>query len=731
MSHQEKICETALTSHIETCHEQCSFTPLIVKRDWLAGATPASQGLVAKVEAELDERTEKHTQELKASVEEGKHVFLKLSEDRRASGKDSIDWRRVIAQTKPSFEAALDSEMEKAQAQIRRNTIEESKGWFDTSNPERAIALREEALAEKFDALAGETQEIKPGPWITFREIPQLGLLFSESLCYRSEGLTYQPCGEEFSILPGESISQSNVLTTTRSDESSSSYTTEESLTTKDQREDTQSFTSSYERTRRREIDIKRTTEASFKIPFKLFSLGLKATSSFSFSNYLSEVNKVSHSATKRRFHEIAYDYTRRATVSQSSSLTEKSVLGFKRQWKNKSDHPLTYIRRQSWCKMSVIHKRHNVHLGWSGCIEKPARDLCTPQNIEQKYAEEIKAIRDKWDQAPAPANFGPRPANEKRCTGNHNYSSSLGKKKHVPIHDTIPAGWYYIGQPQLEFVSSTTTPQTYYISSQPAHGATGGILFDTYVDVKDRALLLHTEKAVVRVCYLIAPEAAKDWDDRLEVWRDTQAQKEINAFLASKQEELEEFLGSEQAHAAIIRRIMEDYFNVNPASDCCKLIARLHRLFDFSRLCFSLLPLWNQNAHGCQQSQAVNLYNAICLHFYLPIQEGQELEALQLLASIGAIPWSHGLSTQYLAYIAHIDHLRQTVYHRAFDPDGWDQKFDQPKGYKLTAHSTSNPQQWDAEHETELNYEVLGAFTIEVPCAGERIDPRPALCKE
>ena len=194
------------------------------------------------------------------------------------------------------------------------------------------------------------------------------------------------------------------------------------------------------------------------------------------------------------------------------------------------------------------------------------------------------------------------------------------------------------------------------------------------------------------------------------------------------KKLELDAFLETDQAHQAIVRRIYQDYFGVTSIEDCCKLIAKIQKIFDFNSLCYSLLPSWNELGEGCQKSQSVNIYNAKCLHFYLPVKEGKEIEAIALLVSINAIPWNSQLAAQILAYVNQIQNMRDTIYNRDFDPTGWDVKFDQPKGYDMTPYDTANPD-WSSAFETSRNYEVLGAFTINVPC-GERLEPRPLLCE-
>ncbi|TQM89685.1 hypothetical protein [Roseinatronobacter monicus] len=75
-------------------------------------------------------------------------------------------------------------------------------------------------------------------------EAPNLGLFFSESVCYRSEGLTYSPCGQEFTLLPGESINESNHLTTVQTNAETGVSTTDQALTTTTSNDEQESFAS-------------------------------------------------------------------------------------------------------------------------------------------------------------------------------------------------------------------------------------------------------------------------------------------------------------------------------------------------------------------------------------------------------------------------------------------------------------------------------------------------------
>lgn len=735
MSHKEKICNTALTSHVEICHEQHSYTPLVVNRK-IWREIPKSPGLKSTIESELEEKTNLIIRELEnAYNKKAQNIKSVLTEafdkEKEENTKSSTKFStsQLIDPTFEVIDRELKKHLSKSIELTKEDIIKSSLGLLDVSNPEKAIQVREEKIRDL--VLDFNEKEIKhdPIPFNKAYELEGLGMFFKESVCYRPEGFSYSPCGKEMTIMPGEEISETNILTTIVKDESTNEQTISQDFTTTDKETDVESFTESYEKTIKKETDIKLSRESSFKLnlPLKIFSLDLsgKSSGSIDFNKVINQVNKSSHTNTRTRFNEVIRKISTSSTNRSSRNFTSTDKYTHIRNWKNDTDTPQTYVKRTSYCKTSVIHKRHDVQLAWNGCIENPARDLCTPDNISTKHAEDLQTIRDKWNNASAPLEFGPRPENEKRCTGIHTYNSWTGSKKQVPVNDTIPAGWYYVGGAQLEIMSSTTTPQPSYVSNQPNLGSIGGITFDTYVDVKNK--LAHEEKATVRVCYIIAPQAAKDWDVKANRWRDEQAQKEIDEFLAEETKKLNQFLATDQARASIERRIMEDFYGVTPIEDCCKLIARLRKLFDFDNMGYSLLPSWNELGEGCQKAFPVNLYTAKCLHFYLPINAGMESEAISLLASINAIPWSLQLAPQIFAYVQQIRNMRAILYNRLFDPTGWDVKFDQPKGYDMTKYDTSSPN-WSADHESDLNCELLGAFTINIPC-GERIDKRPLLC--
>ena len=740
MSHKEKLCRPALASHIEVCHEQCNYTPLIIsRRIWLPG--PVEPGLPRLVESELAQKTGEQLEGMMAQTQNYlKNVRNKIQKvfDSNESKADEFgyDSNQLSLATLSALEKDAQHQLETLAASVRQKIVASEDGKYDLRNLENAVNVRmapvREDLVKTMDRDLGQ---IEINQWQTY-EMDGLGMFFKEAICYRSEGMTYSPCGEEFTILPGEKITEGNVLKTSVTSENSSEVTINESLTNKSNTDETDTFTKSYDKTLKKETDIKLSRESSFKVgvPFKKIKLDLsrKTTGSLNFNRIMTEVNKTSHTKTHKRFNEVVRELT--VDRNSKSSLTESvsTENSFNRSWENKTDKPLTYIKRKSFCKTSVIHKRLNVQLAWSGCIDDPGKDLCTPDNLDDKLATEIQAIRQKWNNVAPPASFGPRPSPRKVCTSlyrAHNSALHIGQSVfNQAFQYTIPSGWSYEGNSasvDIGYHSSAIISSS--VQSQPSGGATGGIQFQARVRLSNR--YPKKEEVEFKVCFNILPAAAADWDDRVDEWREQQAQLEIDEFLQKEKEKLKEFLASDQARAAVERRIMEEYFGISNIQDCCKFMARLREVFDFDNMCYSLLPSWNENGEGCQRSFPVNLYTAKCLHFFVPIMEGAELDAIALLNSINAIPWSAQIAVQVLQYVQAITNMRDTLYNRLFDSTGWDVKFDRPYDYTLTPYNSSSSD-WEADHESDLNYEVVGAFTINVPI-GERIDCRPALCCE
>jgi len=598
MSHKEKICNTALTSHVEVCHEQHSYTPLVVsRRIWRE--SPRKSGLKSVIESELEEKTTSIIGELensyKSKVETIKNALTKVFDKESDANRKTFQQFSTTELKAPTFEVIdeeLKNQLDVSIELAKEDIIKSSEGLLDANNPERAIEVREGKYKDLVNKLNDKEIKLESMPFNNTYELEGLGIFFKESVCYRPEGFAYSPCGKEMTIMPGEEIKESNVLTTIVKEDDSNEQTISQEFTTKDSEKDVTTFTESYENKLKKETDIKLAQETSFKIgiPIKKLTLDLsgKVSSAFNFKKIIDQVNKSSHTNTRTRFNEVIRKINTSSTNSSSRSFSSTDKYTHIRNWKNDTDTPQTYVKRKSYCKTSVIHKRHDVHLAWNGCIDNPARDLCTPDNLEVRHAEDIQAIRDRWSNASAPAEFGPEPQGRKECTSLHYKKWGvlfIGTRESIGhFQFPIPAGWSYEGGSASVQITrkdgELDIPPV--IFNQPQNGATGNANFKAQVIIKNNR---GSEFVEFKVCFNIIPDTAVEWYNKVNTWRDEQAQKEIDAFLAEETKKLNQFLATDQARAAVERRIMEDYFGVTPIQDCCKLIARLRKLFDFDNM--------------------------------------------------------------------------------------------------------------------------------------------------
>jgi len=363
--------------------------------------------------------------------------------------------------------------------------------------------------------------------------------------------------------------------------------------------------------------------------------------------------------------------------------------------------------------------------MAWSGCIDNPAEGLCTPDNIEEKCAQEIQFIRDKWKVAKPPAEFGAEPKPVSRTTKvlKKNWNP-WGNPFTVDVDDTIPGGYSYDGGSASLYANANVLVQSTQIQSQPGNGATGGIQFTGKIDTKP------TRKEITYyVTYVILSDAAKAWQDQVSHWRNEQAQKEIDILISKKLEELTQWELSDRVANVIEQKIFENYFGVTSIEDCCRFIARVRSLFDFGNLSYSLLPSWNDVGDPCQSADPVSFLTARCLSFYLPMHEGRELEALILLASIGAIPWSADIRSQIIGYVNEVSNARATLFNRLFDPTGMEPNIDGPNGISFTAYDTDETTDWNHLCESDLNFVLIDKHNFTIPTGSTRIEARPNLC--
>ena len=740
MAHKEKICYAALATHVEQCFREFTYTPLIIKSDIRWQLEPnAPIGLEEVVNREIDEGLGKDTENgvgvpgdadaLALEVIEAVSAWLAKAPNGKLDLSDKV---------RDAIKANIFSEVSRrdsVQATNARNNFVAGAGEaFDLRYPERVLLSRMDRTIsnDKFDSLLDI--QFKPLPKLMVRELPHLGLFFTEATCFRCEGLTYTPCGHESTILPHEKFDETSVLesTTTATDSTAEESTTEITQTEKNNTDTT--LVNAYDKTVRSSIDVKKETKISLTgLKFEVIGADVSSTGTNSFNHFIEKVNKSSSTIKRELVHEVVQEFTLnyKSSRSLSTTVTEKATSA--RSIENPTDNPIHFIEREAHCVYSVIQKRTNAHLAWSGCLDNPGGTLCNPDNLEEKHTAKIHAIKDKWSIISPPPSFGQRPANVRICTpeASQDGLGSPGADNTTfitSVQALIPSGHGYVdGSASITINGSDTKVTSTAFISQPVAGANGVVQFGVKILVNNK--LANKEWVRFQICFDATPPEAAAYDAKVDQWRKDQAQAEIDALLAKELKHLNEFLLSDRVAALIEKQIFEKYFGTDGTAECCALIARIRSVFDFGLLSYTLLPNWNEFGTGCQNTDPVTIYTAKCLNFYLPIKPGKEWDALAILISINVIPANAALLAQIAGYITSVVNLRDTVFNRLFDPTGWEDEIDGPHGYDLTPYNTANTTEWNAAFESSLNYQLIDINVVTVPCGGVRKELRTNIC--
>lgn len=735
MSHSKKICNVALATHIEQCFPEYSYAPLIVNPK--VPITPeGAVGLGQLIRADIESAVRvKATPAGAADPAAAAQAFIAAGMDvlNKSLGSDEAPPASVADDLKQEVERLVRVRQNAIMAEAKKAFVKRGGAAVDLDRLDLALDARIDRAVEgvKFDSLAAG--KFVPIANMRARRLPYLGMFFSETTCFRSEGMSYPPCGREYSILPNETLTESYVEETSLDTTDTVSIDEMQSLSQKTKQEDSTSLLQSYSDTIKKTTDLNIARKASAKGKlFKVIDIGLESSSSANFNKIIETVSKQSSTITRTLVEEVVSDYK----LQFARSSTSKSRLATKysrgTEMKNTGDEPMHVVERQPHCVYSVIHKRTDVHLAWSGCIDDPGSDLCRPDNIEQKHAAQIQAIRDKWSVAVAPGSFGPRPANEHMCTGQAGADDMgvFGADNvtfNLAISTSIPSGYSYVaGSASITVLDSDTDVTSTAITSEPGSGASGQLSFGAQVIVNNKAF--NRESVSIKICFYAAPPSAAQWDAAVNAWREQQAQIEIDQLIATEITELNEFLLSDRVNAVIEQRILKEFFGVENIHDCCNLIRTIRSVFDFNLLSFALLPSWNDIGSGCQTTEPVTIYTARCLQFYLPVVAGKEWEAIAMLMAINVVPNDSQLLAAVAGYISSIVDMRNTLFDRAFDPSGWDVKIDGPTGYLLTPYDTSDAQ-WASAFESSLNYQLIDVNVVTVPVGGPRKEIRPNIC--
>jgi len=128
------------------------------------------------------------------------------------------------------------------------------------------------------------------------QEIPELGLFFTEQLCLRHDGLAYKPCGEEFTLLPGETIKQARKTVLSESEQIDEGVTVVDDLATTTKDNLTTTLDQSMEAVRQRNLDVKKTNKINIgaKKIFGLLNLSASSDATIDFKSMIKNTNKSS-----------------------------------------------------------------------------------------------------------------------------------------------------------------------------------------------------------------------------------------------------------------------------------------------------------------------------------------------------------------------------------------------------------------------------------------------------
>ncbi|TQM89684.1 hypothetical protein [Roseinatronobacter monicus] len=117
MSHKSKICSTALTSHIETCREECSYTPLIVRNNSFTINDFSHEGIASVIGAEVSAIAEEKGRDID-EVEAKFHEQYRAISEQEALGKRLL-WRETLEKLRPAFADLVSDQVSEMRSQLR------------------------------------------------------------------------------------------------------------------------------------------------------------------------------------------------------------------------------------------------------------------------------------------------------------------------------------------------------------------------------------------------------------------------------------------------------------------------------------------------------------------------------------------------------------------------------------------------------------------------------------
>jgi hypothetical protein len=553
----------------------------------------------------------------------------------------------------------------------------------------------------------------------------ELGLLFLERLRVRPIGQTVERAPfYELSVEPGETISLSHDSFTQRDLSQEDIFTKEETKDSSLTSVLSSSLTSEYtgELTRVTNWKISPSISADAKVPILGIPVDFKGSVSGEYGSVVTDKSTSKESSTQSRtITEVASSKlfsSHKTTVKVSRTETDTTKNA--RTFTNTSSQIKKIYMRKMVRVHHMSYERYGVRMAWSPCIEDPGRDVRDLIPGMGAFPKEIKAIRDKWNSAPPPAELGSPPANQTVCTS---WSGQLvggagGVSQDYNFSLQIPSGYVY-GTAYLDQKEIQNSPGV-SISSSPPANSTGVVNFAVHVGLNS-FWGGNEDKVNFRLCVSAAPgpDLMAQWNAKVQGWRDDQAQKEILAFLADKKDEIKNLDVNAWPPSELMRRAISELFGDPTSYHSCEMVEMLHRVFEWENLTYRLFaPWWNPNAKvDGLQSLSTTFLNASWAKLYIPLRPGYEEEAISFLASVGAIPQQAALLDDIQYYLYDMRQNVQPLFGRAYVPGIADPpEIDGPCDILLT---TLGDDVWAHSYESQLKFQVLDRWIITTPTDG------------
>ena len=153
MSHREKLCAPALTSHIETCHQTFSYAPLIVNHARpIPSANPGGMRAIAeeKIEGAVAERMAVALKQ----QEELRNAFLERFEKGFGGAKHVLNEKKRQSLME-AFEAEAQNELAELEQQAR-------KEFSEKFSAETSVEAIEDKATRAFEALVASYSNRTP-----------------------------------------------------------------------------------------------------------------------------------------------------------------------------------------------------------------------------------------------------------------------------------------------------------------------------------------------------------------------------------------------------------------------------------------------------------------------------------------------------------------------------------------------------------------------------------------